>query len=151
MTSLQGTWQFIAARLLQARESAAHTPADDWESFFHVLSWVVLRFTRHGLDSARLTHELRTTYDDWYMDHGKVYGGENNEKSIKSRFISTNAQVLFLICSRTLSTYVLSVMKPRRLEKARNGMNFLCRPLLEIRPPWLRGIAPDTIQAMGHS
>jgi hypothetical protein len=93
VTSLQGTWQFIAARLLQARESAAHTPADDWESFFHVLSWVVLRFTKHGLDSARLTHELRTTYDDWYMDHGKVYGGGNKEKSIKSRFISTNAQV----------------------------------------------------------
>ncbi|KAF8222203.1 hypothetical protein L208DRAFT_1082801, partial [Tricholoma matsutake] len=58
-----GTWQFIAARLLQARESVTHTPADDWESFFHVLSWVVLRFTKHGLDSARLTYELRTIYD----------------------------------------------------------------------------------------
>ncbi|KAF8798322.1 hypothetical protein BYT27DRAFT_7177818, partial [Phlegmacium glaucopus] len=58
-----GTWQFIAARLLQARESAVHTAADDWESFFHVLSWVVLRFTRHGLTSARLTNELRNTYD----------------------------------------------------------------------------------------
>ncbi|KAM6497488.1 hypothetical protein JOM56_007961 [Amanita muscaria] len=85
-----GTWQFIAARLLQARESAAHTPADDWESFFHVLSWVVLRFTRHGLSSA---HELRNTYDDSYLDGGKVYGGENKMKSIISRYISSKAQV----------------------------------------------------------
>jgi len=88
-----GTWQFIAARLLQARESAAHTPADDWESFFHVLSWVVLRFTRHGLNPAQLTNELRNTYDDSYMDRGKVYGGENKKKSIKSRFISSDAQI----------------------------------------------------------
>ena len=93
LTSLQGTWQFIAARLLQARESAAHTAADDWESFFHVLSWVVLRFTKHGLTSAELTNELRNTYDDSYLDGGKVYGGGNKKKSIKSQFISTDAQI----------------------------------------------------------
>jgi hypothetical protein len=93
LTSLQGTWQFIAARLLQARESAVHTPADDWESFFHVLSWVVLRFTRHGLNSAQLTNELRNTYDDSYVDDGKVYGGENKKSRIKSRFITSDVQV----------------------------------------------------------
>lgn len=93
LTSWQGTWQFIAARLLQARESAAHTPADDWESFFHVLSWVVLRFTKHGLTSAELTNELRDTYDSSYLDNGKVYGGGSKAKSIKSRFISTAAQI----------------------------------------------------------
>ena len=93
LMSLQGTWQFIAARLLQARESAAHIPADDWESFFHVLSWVVLRFTRHGLTSAKLTDELRNTYDSSYLDGGKVYGGGNKMKSIKSRFISTGTQI----------------------------------------------------------
>jgi hypothetical protein len=90
---LQGTWQFIAARLLQARESAAHTLADDWESFFHVLSWVVLRFTKHGLNSAQLTNELKNTYDDSYVDDGKVYGGENKESRIRSRFISSRAQI----------------------------------------------------------
>jgi hypothetical protein len=93
-SSSQGTWQFIAARLLQARESAAHTPADDWESFFHVLRWVVLRFTKHGLDSAQLMHELRNTYDDSYVDGGEIYGGENKEKSIKSWFISSRARIL---------------------------------------------------------
>jgi len=93
LTSSQGTWQFIAARLLQARESAAHTPADDWESFFHVLSWVVLRFTKHGLTSAELTNELRNTYDDSYFDGGKVYGGWNKMKSIISRFVSSKAQI----------------------------------------------------------
>ena len=93
LMSLQGTWQFIAARLLQARESTAHIPADDWESFFHVLSWVVLRFTKHGLTSAKLTNELRNTYDESYLDGGKVYGGENKMKNIKSRYISTYAQI----------------------------------------------------------
>ena len=91
--SLQGTWQFIAARLLQARELAAHTPADDWESFFHVLSWVVLRFTKHGLSSAQLTKELENTYDDSYMDGGKVYGGGNKERCIISRFMASRAQI----------------------------------------------------------
>src|SRR6266446_8452428 len=93
LTPLQGTWQFIAARLLQARESAAHTPADDWESFFHVLSRVVLRFKRHGLTSAKLTNELRNTYDDSYLDGGRVYGGEKKKSRIKSRFMSTAAQI----------------------------------------------------------
>src|SRR6266446_4370155 len=93
LTPLQGTWQFIAARLLQARESAVHTPADDWESLFHVLSWVVLRFTKHGLDSAELTHEMRDIYDESYLDGGKLYGGGNKKMSIKSRFISTDARI----------------------------------------------------------
>jgi hypothetical protein len=64
------------------------------ESFFHVLSWVALRFTKHGLDSAQLTHKLRNIYDDSYVDGGKVYGGENKEESIKSRFISSRARLL---------------------------------------------------------
>ena len=90
---MQGTWQFIAARLLQAKEPAAHTPADDWESFFHVLSWVVLRFTRHGLDPSLLTAELATTYDFSYMRGDKDYGGENKESRIIMRFMSTKAQI----------------------------------------------------------
>lgn len=93
LTSLQGTWQFIAARLLQTREPVVHSPADDWESFFHVLSWVVLRFTKHGLSPAELTHELRSTYDAAYLDDGKVYGGGIKKSSIKSRFISTHARI----------------------------------------------------------
>jgi hypothetical protein len=71
-----------------------HTQADDWEFFFQVLSWVVLRFTKHGLNSAKLTHELQSTCDDSYISSGKFYGGENNEASIKSRFISSNGRIL---------------------------------------------------------
>ena len=54
---------------------------------------MVLRFTKHGLDSAQLTHELRNTYDDWYIAHGKVYGGRNKAKSIEARFISKDARI----------------------------------------------------------
>jgi hypothetical protein len=71
----------------------AHTPAGDWESFFHVLSWVVLRFTRHGLDPSQLTAELATTYDFSYMHGDKDYGGENKESRITMRFMSTKAQI----------------------------------------------------------
>ncbi|KAF8237998.1 hypothetical protein L208DRAFT_1504658 [Tricholoma matsutake] len=88
----RGTWQFMAAWLLQAKELAVHTQADDWESFFHVLSWVVLRFTRHGLNSAELTNELRT-YNDSYLDSSKVHGGRNKKSCIKSWFISSDAQI----------------------------------------------------------
>ena len=119
----------------EARESAAHTPADDWASFFHVLSWVVLRFTKHGLTSAELTHELRNTYDDSYLDCGKVYGGMNKEKGIKSRFISTHARILlapFLISSTTLLTYALSVMKTRLRLTSKMSMTVFWRMLLEI-------------------
>jgi hypothetical protein len=84
---------------VQAKESEVYTPADDWESFFHVLCWVVLRFTKHAPDSARLTYEI---YDDcqWYTAHGKIYGGVNNARNINDRLISTDARVLafFLIC-----------------------------------------------------
>src|ERR1700688_2052982 len=83
----------MAASLLKARDSAAHTPADDWESFFHVLSWVVLRFTKHGLTPGELTVELRDTYDSSYFEGGKVYGGRNKEECIISRFISTRVQI----------------------------------------------------------
>jgi hypothetical protein len=88
--SLQGTWQFIAAWLLQAKEPAAYTPADDWESSFHVLSWVVLHFTRHGLDPSQLTAKLATTYDFSYM---RGDGGENRESRITMGFMSTKAQI----------------------------------------------------------
>jgi len=84
-----GTWQFISARLLQARGPAVHTQTDDWESFFHVLCWTVLRFTKHELSSAQLSHELRNTYDDSYVAvDGKIY-----QKSILSRYISSEAGI----------------------------------------------------------
>lgn len=82
LTSLQGTWEFISGRLLQAGESIPHTQADDWKSFFHVLSWIVLHFTPHGLRSAKLTVEMRDTYDSSYLENGSVYGGDNKEKTI---------------------------------------------------------------------
>ena len=70
-----------------------HTPADDWESFFHVLSWVVLRFTRHGLTQAKLTNDLRDNYDRSYMDTGEIQGGQNKKEKIISRYMSTDAKI----------------------------------------------------------
>jgi hypothetical protein len=36
--------------------------------------------------------ELRNTYDDAYMDEGKVYGGANKRMRIQCRFISRSAE-----------------------------------------------------------
>ena len=39
----QGTWQFMAARLLMSPHALTHELADNLESFLHVLSLVALR------------------------------------------------------------------------------------------------------------
>jgi hypothetical protein len=52
-----------------------HTLTDDLESFLHVLSWVALRFTPHGLSTAALTHLLDSVFDHSYEDDGFARGG----------------------------------------------------------------------------
>ena len=70
-----------------------HTPADDWESFFHVLSWVVLRFTRHGLRPGQLANELRYTYDSAYVYNGEIHSGGGKRSSVKSRHMPSGAEI----------------------------------------------------------
>jgi hypothetical protein len=59
-----------------------HTLTDDLESFLHVLSWVALRFTPHGLSTAALTHLLDSVFDHSYEDDGFARGG-----NIKSGYL----------------------------------------------------------------
>ncbi|KAG7085463.1 hypothetical protein E1B28_003024 [Marasmius oreades] len=44
-----GTWQFMSAKLLANTSAPVHELADDLESFYHVLVWVVLRFPPHPM------------------------------------------------------------------------------------------------------
>ena len=75
MHVIQGTWQFMSAMLLMSSTPPVHTLADDLESFLHVLSWVALRFTPHGLSSKALTDLLVSMFDHSYEDDGYSRGG----------------------------------------------------------------------------
>ncbi|KAK7433817.1 hypothetical protein VKT23_020533 [Stygiomarasmius scandens] len=77
-----GTWQFISVALLKATTFACHTVKDDLESFFHVLAWISLQYTQHGLESDVLSQHLHDVYDDLRISTGKVTGGNKKETSM---------------------------------------------------------------------
>ncbi|KAF9262618.1 hypothetical protein L218DRAFT_394084 [Marasmius fiardii PR-910] len=56
-----GTWEFISAKLLSS-DTSKHELVDDLESFFHVLSWQVLKYVQHKMDKFRLMEMIQTTY-----------------------------------------------------------------------------------------
>ncbi|KAF8523328.1 hypothetical protein BU17DRAFT_63898 [Hysterangium stoloniferum] len=50
--------------------------ADDLESFFHVLVWIALRYTKHGFFKNALTDMLHAAFDHHYLDpDGDAKGG----------------------------------------------------------------------------
>ncbi|EEB99141.1 hypothetical protein MPER_01234, partial [Moniliophthora perniciosa FA553] len=57
-----GTWQFISAHLLDERHGL-HTRADDLESFFHVLSYVILRLGKTSIGDKKILEQLNSVYD----------------------------------------------------------------------------------------
>lgn len=65
----------MSARLLVATTPLVHTLADDLESFLHVLSWVALRFTPHGLTTGALTATLEGMFEQAYEDDGGLTRG----------------------------------------------------------------------------
>jgi hypothetical protein len=48
---------------------------DDWESCLHVLTWTVLRFTKHTISRGGSKRFLRA-FDEVYEDEDGVKGGE---------------------------------------------------------------------------
>uniref|UniRef100_A0A0W0GB29 Protein kinase domain-containing protein n=1 Tax=Moniliophthora roreri TaxID=221103 RepID=A0A0W0GB29_MONRR len=73
-----GTWQFMSAKLLMTPTPDTHELADDLESFYHVLTWVTLRYTPHGLDDGKLVELIYRYFDDSWFDaaSGKTRGGQ---------------------------------------------------------------------------
>jgi hypothetical protein len=65
----------MSAMLLMSSTPPVHTLADDLESFLHVMSWVALRFTPHGLSSKTLTDLLVSMFDHSYEEDGFSRGG----------------------------------------------------------------------------
>ncbi|KAG7093803.1 hypothetical protein E1B28_007445 [Marasmius oreades] len=59
-----GTWQFISAKLLLAKKPTLHVLADDLESYFHVLSLQVLKYTKHGMPLYDLANYIKKVYEE---------------------------------------------------------------------------------------
>jgi hypothetical protein len=65
----------MSAMLLMDSKPPIHTLADDLESFLHVLSWVMLRYTPHDLDSETLTDFLIDMFDHSYEGENRSARG----------------------------------------------------------------------------
>lgn len=79
---VQGTWPFISAQLLMARDPRPHLLRDDLESFVHVLFYHVLRYRPmypEGSDERLvLIDNLNEVFDGarWRVPNGRVVGGK---------------------------------------------------------------------------
>jgi hypothetical protein len=59
------------------------TLQDDLESFVHVLTWVLLRYTPHCYGAVKLTSRLRVWFDSYDVDpEGNLSGGEDKKSYI---------------------------------------------------------------------
>ncbi|KAG6835598.1 hypothetical protein H0H93_016636, partial [Arthromyces matolae] len=88
-----GTWQFIAIRLLVkgTGNPPMHERLDDVESFFHLLTWMALRYTSHILSPATLTNKIHQNFDSNYQEDGLVYLSGERSKSLSSDELFTQA------------------------------------------------------------
>ncbi|KAG7085459.1 hypothetical protein E1B28_003020 [Marasmius oreades] len=89
-----GTWQFMSAKLLANTSAPVHELADDLESFYHVLVWVVLRFTPHPMAKRDLMELLQAWFDEAHARTGDVHvGGKQKGMYFESSYIRTKSQL----------------------------------------------------------
>ncbi|KAF8526893.1 hypothetical protein BU17DRAFT_61871 [Hysterangium stoloniferum] len=84
-----GTWQFMAAHLLVVPTPGQRGAIPDWandlESFFHVLVWIALRYTKHSFFKNVLTDMLHATFDHHYLDpDGAAKGGDRKKVEVQT-------------------------------------------------------------------
>ncbi|KAK7030407.1 hypothetical protein VNI00_014151 [Paramarasmius palmivorus] len=96
-----GTWQFMSCRLVDGHNIGRHLRSDDLESFFHVLSWVIIRYGHWGATPEDGVRHLRYSFDyiDRYRSEPKSKskhqpqtvpsGGKLKLNGLKARFMGT--------------------------------------------------------------
>jgi hypothetical protein len=118
-----------------------HTLADDLESFFHVLTWVALRYTAHALSSTKLTYTLTSTFDECYVDEGVIEGGQNKASSLVTKSIVTTAKftnpmlssLLSSLCGTLAVRYEEAPSEESIMEYHQDTVNFAGnRPMLHV-------------------
>ncbi|KAK7023387.1 hypothetical protein VNI00_016802 [Paramarasmius palmivorus] len=76
-----GTLQFMSAMLQDTLTPPPLSLADDLESFYHVLTWLALRFTRHQLSTTSLSALIKEIFDeDEYSYHYDRYMGGRGKR-----------------------------------------------------------------------
>ncbi|KAF9479142.1 hypothetical protein BDN70DRAFT_984982 [Pholiota conissans] len=87
-TDLQGTWQFMSAKL-QTSEIPLHpVRADDLESFLHVISWIALRYVPSELSAEDRTGYLTSVFDSYRSrPNGMTVGGPHKRTFLTNRTI----------------------------------------------------------------
>ncbi|KAK7030413.1 hypothetical protein VNI00_014157 [Paramarasmius palmivorus] len=94
-----GTWQFMSVHLLSnAPGTVEHTLLDDLESFFHVLSYIVLIRCEHGVAELQLQRHLHKVYDAWFVDdeiddEEVVVDGQGKELYMTTHFMADDARL----------------------------------------------------------
>ena len=82
----QGTWQFMAIRLLRPVPPGEPPPnpdrLDDEESFYHVLMWMILRYSRHSFPVYELSHMLYEIFEGSFESQGKRYLSSSRMSSL---------------------------------------------------------------------
>ncbi|KAI0312807.1 hypothetical protein OF83DRAFT_1269662 [Amylostereum chailletii] len=71
-----GVWQFTSALLLWCAGKKPHLLCDDLESFFHVLTFEVLRYRPSRYSTSRLVGYVKETYDSSIYEDSPRKGSE---------------------------------------------------------------------------
>ncbi|TFK66287.1 hypothetical protein BDN72DRAFT_156273 [Pluteus cervinus] len=107
-----GTWYFIAARLIlqDAKPQPQQDRTDDVESLFHVLLYMAVHFTDHGLD---LTTDLRDFVTDYFhkvdiQPDGRSTGGKKKARFFRDR----GDDILNCIKNAQLRTIIKDLIPP---------------------------------------
>lgn len=89
--AFQGTWQFISSELLRDPQRI-QTIEDDRESAIHVLTWLVLRYTKHDklakLSSYLAIYDEVDLYESEVIATGGLRKGDNFSGKAFPTFIS---------------------------------------------------------------
>ncbi|EEB94742.1 hypothetical protein MPER_06395, partial [Moniliophthora perniciosa FA553] len=93
---LTGTWQFISARLLSTRtpQGVSHMLADDLESFYHVLCYLILLSGQHNLSPSAVSAQISYVYNHRWIYRGRMIGGTRKIVCFKDRWMTDKASLV---------------------------------------------------------
>uniref|UniRef100_A0A0W0GF88 Fungal-type protein kinase domain-containing protein n=1 Tax=Moniliophthora roreri TaxID=221103 RepID=A0A0W0GF88_MONRR len=135
----------MSARLLLGRDGGLHTHVDDLESFFHVLSWIVLRVGHYSVGVKEAIEHLKAMYDYAVIYEGQTSGGSHKKARLAGVWMTQFAGVSNE-CLRDLVTdfeelvavrYIKAPSKEDReaYDEFAAAMNYQDRKLLN-QPVW---------------
>lgn len=98
----QGTWQFMAANLVES-SGIKQTFIHDLESFFWVLLWIALNYAKTTWTIEKRSSFLATTFspDVYLLPGGGATGGDSKKKIMKDRNALTKTDSNFDIPDNT--------------------------------------------------